>query len=88
MEQDRQKMAPMIRDLQGQIVAFQPLDMLQLEVFVAEVCVGLRARVRVRVCVCVCVCVNGGRRCCATNACTHTHTHIHTGGTKADAPVR
>ena len=35
----------MIRDLQGQIVAFQPLDMLQLDVFVAEVCV----------CVCMCV---------------------------------
>lgn len=37
VEQDRQKMAPMITDLKGQIVAFQPLDMLQLEHFVAEV---------------------------------------------------
>jgi len=37
VEADRQRMAPMITDLAVQITAFQPLDMVQVEVFVAEV---------------------------------------------------
>lgn len=37
VEQDRIKMSPMITDLIAQIAKFQPLDMLQLEVFVLEV---------------------------------------------------
>jgi len=37
VEADRQRMAPMITDLAAQITAFQPLDMVQVEVFVAEV---------------------------------------------------
>jgi len=37
IEMDRQKMRPMITDLCEQINAFKPLDMLQIDVFVAEV---------------------------------------------------
>ena len=56
IESDRQKMKPMITDLTEQINAFKPVDMLQLEVFVAEVLL-LPMMMAVCVCVYVCVCV-------------------------------